>query len=203
VLIYSGALFTVLASLVGLVLEPQRQLGVLGAAEVVIDPVLGTTGAYPQPLDPWLEAGRGAYRSLGCVYCHTQQVRPEGFGADQERGWGARRTVARDYLYDSPHLLGTMRTGPDLANIGARQPSNDWHHLHLYDPRLTSPGSIMPSFAFLYSKIVVGPGGKPPLGAVKLPTTENEYIVPGGDAARLVGYLRALDKGAPLPEATR
>ena len=91
----------------------------------------------------------------------------EGFGGDFERGWGPRRTVARDYLGDRRVMLGTMRTGPDLANIGVRQPSSQWHHLHLYNPRITSPGSIMPRFAFLYEtrKIV----GQPSTDALELP----------------------------------
>jgi len=203
VMIYSGVLFTVMASLVGLVIEPERQVGGLGPAVVVADEILGTKGLYPLPLHEWAEAGRDVYRSLGCVYCHTQQVRPEGFGADLERGWGERRTVARDYIYDSPHLLGTMRTGPDLANIGARQPVSDWHHLHLFDPRLTSPGSTMPAFAFLYEEVQVESADPPPLRAVKLPGSETDYIVPSTKAAQLVDYLRTLDKTAPLPEATQ
>ena len=140
---------------------------------------------------------------MGCVYCHSQQVRPERFGADIQRGWGSRRTVARDYLYETPHLLGTMRTGPDLANIAVRQPSYDWHHLHLYNPRLTSPGSIMPAFAFLYDEITVPDAEDPPRDAVAIPNTNGRYIVPTRRARQLFRYLMSLEKNAPLPEASR
>lgn len=202
-LIYAGVLFTILASTVGLVFEPQRQLGGQELAEVVVDPVLGTMGEYPVPLAYKAQLGRKVYQSMGCVYCHSQQVRPEGFGADIERGWGNRRTVSRDYLFDSPHLLGTMRTGPDLANIAVRQPSYEWHHLHLYNPRLTSPGSIMPAFRFMYRRDRLAEGEELPRGAIALPETDGEYIVPKNQAERLFAYLMTLDKSAPLPEASQ
>lgn len=202
-LIYAGVLFTVLASMFGLVFEPERQLGGQELADVVVDPVLGTMGEYPVPLDYTEELGRRVYQSMGCIYCHSQQVRPEGFGADIDRGWGNRRTVSRDYLFDSPHLLGTMRTGPDLANIAVRQPSYDWHHLHLYDPRITSPGSTMPAFRFMYRKGQLRSGEELPRGAIALPETNGEYIVPNERAQQLFRYLMTLDKRAPLPEASR
>ena len=201
VLIYAGVLFTVAASLVGLVLEPERQLRGLEPKETQ-DPVTGATVAYPPEPGYTAQVGRDVYRSMGCVYCHSQQVRPEGFGADIDRGWGPRRTVARDYIYDSPHLLGTMRTGPDLANIAARQPSSDWHHLHLYNPRLVSPGSTMPAFRFMYERIVVAEGESPPSDAVSLPGEDRAFIVPGREAQQLYTYLMTLDKTTPLEEAS-
>lgn len=201
VLIYAGVLFTVAASLVGLVLEPERQLRGLEPQETQ-DPVTGATIAYPPEPGYTARVGRDVYRSMGCVYCHSQQVRPEGFGADIDRGWGPRRTVARDYIYDSPHLLGTMRTGPDLANIAARQPSSDWHHLHLYNPRLVSPGSTMPAFRFMYERIVVADGESPPSDAVSLPGEDRAFIVPGREAQQLYTYLMTLDKTTPLEEAS-
>ena len=95
------------------------------------------------------EAGRKIYIANGCVYCHTQQPRDRKVGPDFERGWG-RPSVPADYVYDKPHLLGSMRTGPDLFNIGARQPSKDWHLGHLYQPRAYVPGSIMPAYPYLF-----------------------------------------------------
>src|SRR5699024_10405374 len=90
--------------------------------------------------------GRELYISLGCVYCHSQQPRdPSQTRADQEFGWG-RPSVPADYTYQGPHLLGTMRTGPDLFNIGARQPSVDWQLAHLYNPRAVVSWSTMPSY---------------------------------------------------------
>jgi cytochrome c oxidase cbb3-type subunit I/II len=85
--------------------------------------------------------GRNLFMTLGCFYCHSQQVRPYdwGLGNVSEEG---------DYYYDSPNALGTERTGPDLAQIGGMRPTV-WHYLHDRDPRSVSPGSIMPNFGFL------------------------------------------------------
>ena len=67
--------------------------------------------------------------------------------------------MARDYIYEKPVLLGYMRFGPDLANIGTRKDPDDpekysraWHYMHLYNPQITSPGSNMPSYKFLFEK---------------------------------------------------
>src|SRR3546814_20110344 len=73
----------------------------------------------------------------GCLYCHSQQPRSADQAPDDERGWG-RASVASDYAYDHPHLMGTMRTGPDLPNVGARLPSRDWQLTQLYPPRAIS-----------------------------------------------------------------
>ena len=80
----------------------------------------------------------------------SQQPRSADQAPDGERGWG-RPAVASDYAYDAPHQLGTMRTGPDLLNVGARQPSKDWHLGHLYQPRAYVPGSIMPAYPYLFA----------------------------------------------------
>ena len=88
--------------------------------------------------------GRQLYVSLGCFYCHSQFVRPQ--------DWAIGRIAkSGDYYYDSPHLLGTERTGPDLSRIGGMRPTK-WHYLHLINPRSTSPQSIMPPFSFLTKK---------------------------------------------------
>ena len=79
----------------------------------------------------------------------SQQPRDRKVGPDMARGWG-RPSVPADYSYDRPHLLGSMRTGPDLFNIGARQPCRDWHLGHRYQPRAYVPGSIMPAFAYTF-----------------------------------------------------
>jgi cytochrome c oxidase cbb3-type subunit I/II len=87
------------------------------------------------------QEGRTLFMSLGCFYCHSQQVRAADWGLGNVSQEG-------DYVYDSPHALGTERTGPDLAQIGGMRPTI-WHHLHDRDPRSVSPGSIMPNFNFL------------------------------------------------------
>jgi cytochrome c oxidase cbb3-type subunit I/II len=89
-----------------------------------------------------LEAeGRALFMRLGCFYCHSQQVRPSDWGIGNVSQEG-------DYYYDSPHALGTERTGPDLAQIGGMRPTI-WHQMHDRDPRSVSPGSLMPNFGFL------------------------------------------------------
>src|SRR5690606_29904966 len=127
----------------------------------------------------------------GCVYCHSQQVRDPVAGADKEFGWGGA-SLPSDYIYDRPHLLGTMRTGPDPSNIGSRQPSRDWHHLHLYDPRLLVDWSIMPGFPFLYETITSVES--PKTGAIRLPGKEDQWIVPSTQAENLVSYMISLKR---------
>lgn len=191
-----GVVATVVVSFIGLVYAPNLQLGYLS-------PVEDISGIkYPVEYFGGAAQGRDVYRQLGCIYCHSQQVRPPGFGADLERGWGTRRTVARDYIWDKPHLLGSMRTGPDLINIALRQPSPEWHHIHLYEPRITSPGSIMPSFRFLYT-FRKGSADQKPAGAVSLPaqaSAESAYIVPSEQARQLVAYLLSLNRSYDVPE---
>lgn len=156
----------------------------------------------PEALAPYTESqarGREHYISLGCVYCHSQQPRDPSLAPDMSRGWG-RPSVPADYSYDTVHLMGTMRTGPDLFNIGARQPSVDWHLTHLYAPRSVSPGSNMPGYPFLFDVIDFVPEGAV---AVNLPP---EYRVRGGtviakkEALELVDYLIGLDHTYPTDE---
>lgn len=195
--IMAGVLATVIASLFGLVLIPDMQFEQMQPKEMIAAD--GSASTYPAALDDYSEGpGKEVYRSMGCVYCHSQQVRPEGFGADMDRGWGQRRSVPRDYVLQDPPYLGTMRTGPDLANIGMRQPSDQWHYLHLYDPQMTSPGSVMPPFKFLF-ETTVGEQPNPPLGspAIQLPdsyASQPTWIVPRQDAINLVAYLKSLQQ---------
>jgi cytochrome c oxidase cbb3-type subunit 2 len=157
----AGALAILAASWGGMVLVPLQQLGQL--EPIKMKPPLAD---YPPPRPGLAAQGFEVYRSLGCAACHTRQI--TGANADLVRGWGARRTVAQDYLQDRPVLLGTVRIGPDLANIGARALQSfavpwkfrtatnavaeleRWHLMHLYDPRQLSPGSLMPAYRFLF-----------------------------------------------------
>lgn len=187
--LYIGALLMVVASYVGLVKVPERQFANASPRE-------NLAGSYPQK--EWGDIGKGRqqYVGLGCIYCHSQQVRPKGFGADLARGWGDRRTESADYLLDAPPLMGTMRTGPDLSTIGARQPSADWHYLHLFNPQLTSPGSNMPGFPFLFDVT-----SDPPASSVKTQLREDGarilWLVPKPEAIQLVTYLMNLNKTVP------
>jgi len=154
----------------------------------------------PEGLKPYTSAqqrGRDVYIASGCVYCHTQQPRDRNLGPDHERGWG-RASVPGDYVYDKPHLLGSMRTGPDLFNIGARQPSKDWHLGHLYQPRAYVPGSIMPAYPYLFeTKAAAEPGDE----VVKLPPGHGpagKVVVARPEALDLVKYLQGLDHTYPV-----
>ena len=175
-------------------------LGVATAALVVMPYIEVRDIQAPAGLKPYTSAqlrGREVYVANGCVYCHSQQPRDRNFGPDAARGWG-RASVPADYVYDRPHLLGSMRTGPDLFNIGARQPSKDWHLGHLYQPRAYVPGSIMPSYPYLFTvkeaaeddeQVVRLPPGLAPFGKV---------VVASPAALDLVKYLQGLDHTYPV-----
>jgi cbb3-type cytochrome oxidase cytochrome c subunit len=123
-------------------------------------------------------------------------------GPDIERGWGKRLSVAQDYLADYPVFVGNQRLGPDLANIGARQTNATWHLLHLYDPRLTVPGSMMPRYQYLFEKQIRNPSVPLPPDALPLDDGGGTLtIVPKPEAEALVAYLLSLRADAPLFEA--
>lgn len=139
-------------------------------------------------------------------------------GPDLDRGWGARRSVARDFVNDSPALLGSVRVGPDLAGIGSRAPGKfaaPWKFattntageleqrllVHLYNPRLLAKDSICPSATYLFDpkKPEVRHAGEP----LVLPG-KDAPVFPKHDARALVAYLmtQRLDVGvleAPVP----
>src|SRR5262245_8561870 len=112
-LLFLGILLTFAMSFAGLIVAPQVQIGRQVSVE---DKTTGTP--YPSAAPGMATRGKDVYRSLGCVECHTRQVRAPYFGTDIHRGWGRRFTVAQDYLNDDPVMLGSLRIGPDLANIG-------------------------------------------------------------------------------------
>ncbi|OWY04845.1 cytochrome-c oxidase [Thioclava sp. F1Mire-8] len=153
-------------------------------------------------LKPYTEAeagGREVYVSLGCLYCHSQQPRSLAQAPDAERGWG-RASVAGDYAYDAPHQLGTMRTGPDLMDIGDRMPSQAWQLTHLYQPRAISSWSIMPAYPYLFThKDKAGPDDV----VVKLPAKyapKSGVIVAKQDALDLVKYLQGMTRQYAPPK---
>lgn len=157
----------------------------------------------PRALRPYTAdeaAGREHYVNLGCVYCHSQQPRdPSQSKADQVRGWG-RPSTPGDYAYDYPHLLGTMRTGPDLLNVGQRLPSRDWHLAHLYQPRVVSKDSVMPSFPFLFELKDQAYGGQVVVDLPPAYQPKGKVIIARREALELVAYLLALDRTYPTDE---
>ena len=183
----------------------------VATAALVVLPYMEVRDIQPPPgLKPYTSAelrGRAVYIANGCVYCHSQQPRDRKFGPDFERGWG-RASVPGDYTYDKPHLLGSMRTGPDLFNIGARQPSKDWHLGHLYQPRAYTPGSIMPSYPFLFTvkdaKEAEKEGEQPVALPLAYGPNVGQVVVPTPEALDLVKYLLALNHTYPvLPPAPK
>lgn len=124
-------------------------------------------------------------------------------GADIERGWGARRTVAEDFIADATVMPGSQRVGPDLANIGERKPDLNWQLVHLYSPSSTMAGSPMPSYAFLFDKKKIGrqpaPDALKPIGEFVPPA--GYEIVPKPAATALAAYLISLRSDTPLYEA--
>ena len=116
--LFLGIFGTFAFSWVGLTVLPNWQIGHLNPQSDEEG-----TDTYPQPQSGMFERGARVYAANGCVYCHSQQVRPEYAGADIERGWGNRRSAPRDYIFERPVFLAKMRMGQDIANIGARAPA--------------------------------------------------------------------------------
>ena len=118
-----------------------------GIAEIV---PMFTAKAGPEalvgvtPYTPLEVAGRDIYIREGCYTCHSQMIRPMRAELLRYGEW----TRAGEYAYDRPFLLGSRRIGPDLQRVGGKYP-DAWHYEHMKDPRSTSPGSIMPPYAFL------------------------------------------------------
>jgi cytochrome c oxidase cbb3-type subunit II len=199
-LIFLGIFFALAFSWTGIILTNQIAYGKLTP---VVDQTDGK--AYPEGRSGLAAQGKLVYQDLGCLYCHSQQVRRPGYGADDLRGWGERQSVARDYIREGRVLLGTMRTGPDLRNIGARQTSTEWHYLHLYDPQITSAGSNMPPHKFLFEKRKII--GEPSPKALRLPaphTPEPGYeVVPSARAEALVAYMLSLKDTYNYPEESQ
>jgi len=96
-------------------------------------------------------AGRDVYIREGCYGCHSQMIRP--FRSETER-YGPY-SVAGESVYDRPFQWGSKRTGPDLARVGGRY-SDEWHYIHMNDPRDVAPESNMPAYGWLADNMVDG-----------------------------------------------
>ena len=194
-------------------LDPAPESALLGGEEEGEEPsLLGQNRLPPRPLSRAHE-GAQVYADLGCYQCHTQKVRPAELGFDVARDWGPRQKVARDMVRRYKPMTGTIRIGPDLSNIGNRAESDNWLHLHLFNPRLNQPAANKPAFRFLYkSRPKSGdPLDKRQKTALQFPsripkrlakTLRTHEIVPTERASRLVAYLKSLKMDYELPEAT-
>jgi len=142
-------------------------------------------------------AGKALFISNGCVACHTQQVR----NVAMDERWGTRPGLAADYAgihrqdfwRNTATLMGTERTGPDLTDIGNRQPSADWHLLHLYQPRAVVKESIMPAFTWLFTeKDKIETGDTEIQVPDQFKADVNKKIIATKEALQLVAYLKSL-----------
>ena len=157
-----------------------------------------------EPLSQEAYLGKKSFIANGCVACHTQQVR----NVDMDNVWGGRPGIPADYAgisrtdfwTNTATLMGTERTGPDLTNIGSRQPSLAWNLLHLYQPRAVVEKSIMPAYPWLFE--VKNELGEKDVEVV-VPDAYRKgisgRIVATQEALLLVAYLQSL-KQTPLPD---
>ncbi len=155
------------------------------------EPIIGL-----KPYTPLQLTGRDIYLREGCYGCHSQMIRP--FRAETER-YG-HYSVAGESVYDHPFQWGSKRTGPDLARVGGRY-SDDWHRIHLNNPRDVVPESNMPAYAWL-SKNTLNPADiTPKLRAMRIlgvPYTDAEVAAAPEELAgkteqdALIAYLQVL-----------
>jgi cytochrome c oxidase cbb3-type subunit II len=135
-----------------------------------------------KPYTPLQLAGRDVYIREGCYNCHSQMIRP--FRAETER-YG-HYSVAGEFVYDHPFQWGSKRTGPDLHRVGGRY-SDEWHRLHLRQPRDLVPESNMPAYTWLHKRKLDPAVMEPRMRALRLvgvPYTNEEI---GGAAKEVEG----------------
>ena len=151
---------------------------------------------------PALElAGRDVYIREGCYNCHSQMVRTLRFETERYGHY----SLAGESVYDRPFQWGSKRTGPDLARVGGRY-SDDWHRVHLNNPRDVVPESNMPSFPWLAENKLDGQQLQAHMQALKRlgdPYTDAEISAAAKDVEgktemdAVVAYLQGLGKNAP------
>jgi len=136
------AIFILIAISIGAMVE----IAPLMRSQQTMTPVEGL-----QPYSALELEGRDIYIREGCIGCHSQMVRP--FRAETER-YG-HYSVAGESVWEHPFLWGSKRTGPDLARVGGRY-SDEWHRVHLMDPRAVVPESNMPPYPWLAENFLTG-----------------------------------------------
>ena len=158
------------------------------------EPRLPAAGIKPYPALQL--AGRDIYIREGCYGCHSQMIRP--FRSETER-YGAY-SVAGESVYDRPFQWGSKRTGPDLARVGGRY-SDEWHVIHLTNPRNVVPESNMPGYPWMQQRTVdpeLVQGNMRALQALGDPYTDEEIAAAPGEVKgktemdALVAYLQGL-----------
>jgi Cbb3-type cytochrome oxidase, cytochrome c subunit len=180
-----GALFlgifgTFAFSWAGLVLIPNYQIGHL-------DPQVDEDGndPYPAPKSGMADRGRRIYAANGCAYCHSQQMRADYAAPDLERTrdldpkkpkWGERRSAPRDYLFEHPVLLGKMRVGPDLANMGKAAPAEEENAAPAANPAAPAAPQASPTTS-------AAPAASPAVSPAKAPATTSPAPASASPAA--------------------
>lgn len=183
---------------------------------VAIIPAYQLEDVQPLPDQPKMTQdqrdGLDTYIANGCVTCHTQQVR----NIEMDNMWGKRPSIPSDYYYSkqrmnvwqqSPSLLGSERTGPDLTNVGNRQAAQQWHLLHMYNPRIVVEESVMPAYPWMFEEVDSSM------------VTDNDVVVPvpkeffdkphlkivaRPEVLKLVAYLQSLKQTElPGPQAPK
>jgi len=155
---------------------------------------------FPRKLSGIALQGSKEYVSLGCTTCHTQQVRLVEAGFDVERGWGKRPSVPRDYIFHEEVNIGNTRVGPDLANVGQRGYSDEWLHIHLFQPQIVVPDSICPPSPFLYQTVSNKTSNAIEVKEFSDEPSSTKFIVPTLRANRVISYLNSLKQDYELPE---
>jgi cytochrome c oxidase cbb3-type subunit II len=154
-----------------------------------------------RPYEPLALAGRDIYVREGCYNCHSQMVRTLRFETERYGPY----SVSGESVYDRPFQWGSKRTGPDLARVGGRY-SDDWHQVHLQNPRDVVPESNMPGFPWLGENTVDGATVQRRMRALQTlgdPYTDEQIagaakVVAGhSEMDALVNYLQGLGKNAP------
>lgn len=142
-----------------------------------------------EPYEPVNLAGRDVYVREGCYNCHSQMIRP--FRSETER-YGPY-SVAGESVYDRPFQWGSKRTGPDLARVGGRY-SDDWHVIHLMNPRDVVPESNMPGYPWLAEATLDGELITKKMKALQMlgDPYSDEQIAGAADAVNGVTELEAL-----------
>jgi cytochrome c oxidase cbb3-type subunit 2 len=191
--------------------EPvERNIGLMAVLIVLVISVAGLAEILPlffikdttepvdglKPLAALQLEGRDIYIREGCNACHSQMVRP--FRAETER-YG-HYSVAGEFVYDYPFLWGSKRTGPDLARVGGRY-SDDWHRVHLINPRDVVPESNMPGYPWLAERTLDGEHSATKLSALRMlgvPYTDadienaSQAVAGKSELDALVAYLQNL-----------
>ncbi len=162
----------------------------------VVSNGVGNTNGFIFMRDVDFETADHAMKRVGEVGGNVETALiPKPTGRDIKLGWGARRSVARDYLYEYPVQLGSQRIGPDLTNIGNRRPDAAWHYRHLYAPNTVIGGSAMPGYRYLFEE------ADKEEDAVTVKIGDQEHrVVPTEKGRQLVAYLLSLRNGPRLFE---